>query len=73
MDGLLLESFYDLEELLIALKLIRKISSLPVICQFATEGTGSTHDGIPLDEAFRRLLAAGADVVGFNCRSGPNG
>lgn len=72
-DGLLLESFYDLEELLIALKLIRKISSLPVICQFATEGTGSTHDGIPLDEAFRRLLAAGADVVGFNCRSGPNG
>lgn len=72
-DGLLLESFYDLEELLIALKLIRKVSNLPVICQFATEGTGSTHDGVPLEEAFRRLTAAGADVVGFNCRSGPNG
>ncbi|KPV58657.1 homocysteine methyltransferase [Paenibacillus sp. A3] len=72
-DGLLLESFYDLEEMLIALKLIRKVSELPVICQFATEGTGSTHDGILLTEAFRKLTAAGADVVGFNCRSGPNG
>ncbi|WP_090668138.1 bifunctional homocysteine S-methyltransferase/methylenetetrahydrofolate reductase [Paenibacillus tianmuensis] len=72
-DGLLLESFYDLEEMLIALKLIRKVSELPVICQFATEGTGSTHDGILLTEALRMLTAAGADVVGFNCRSGPNG
>ncbi|MCP3771780.1 bifunctional homocysteine S-methyltransferase/methylenetetrahydrofolate reductase [Paenibacillus sp. MZ04-78.2] len=72
-DGLLLESFYDLEEMLIALKLIRKVSELPVICQFATEGTGSTHDGILLTEAIRMLTAAGADVVGFNCQSGPNG
>ncbi|UUZ95843.1 bifunctional homocysteine S-methyltransferase/methylenetetrahydrofolate reductase [Paenibacillus sp. P25] len=72
-DGSLLESFYDLEEMLIALKLIRKASNLPVICQFASEGTGSTHDGIPLTEAFRRLIEEGADAVGFNCRSGPVG
>nr|WP_284638922.1 bifunctional homocysteine S-methyltransferase/methylenetetrahydrofolate reductase [Paenibacillus chinjuensis] len=72
-DGLLLESFYDLEELLLALKLIRKVSSIPVICQFATEGTGMTHDGIPLEEAFDKLKQHGADVIGFNCRSGPNG
>lgn len=72
-DGLLLETFFDLEEMLLALKLIRKISSLPVICQFATEGAGATMDGVPLPEAFSKLLAAGADVVGFNCRSGPNG
>lgn len=72
-DGLLLETFYDLEEMMIALKLIRSISALPVICQFATEGTGTTHDGVPLQEAFRRLVENGADVVGFNCRSGPIG
>jgi homocysteine S-methyltransferase len=72
-DGLLLETFYDLEELLLALKIIRKASSLPVICQFATEGTGTTQDGFTLQEAFARLKDAGADVVGFNCRSGPNG
>jgi methionine synthase I (cobalamin-dependent)/5,10-methylenetetrahydrofolate reductase len=72
-DGLLLESFYDLEELLLALKIIRKLSDLPVICQFATEGTGTTHDGFTLEDAFSKLKQNGADVVGFNCRSGPNG
>ncbi|PZE22879.1 bifunctional homocysteine S-methyltransferase/methylenetetrahydrofolate reductase [Paenibacillus xerothermodurans] len=72
-DGLLLESFYDLEEMLLALQMIRKLSPLPVICQFATEGTGVTHDGFTLHEAFLQLQHHGADVVGFNCRSGPNG
>ncbi|MCZ8511417.1 bifunctional homocysteine S-methyltransferase/methylenetetrahydrofolate reductase [Paenibacillus filicis] len=72
-DGILLESFYDLEELLIAVKLIRRISTLPVICQFASEGTGTTQDGIALQDAFHMLLDSGADVVGFNCRSGPVG
>ncbi|MFC0216058.1 bifunctional homocysteine S-methyltransferase/methylenetetrahydrofolate reductase [Paenibacillus chartarius] len=72
-DGVLLETFYDLEELLLALKLVRRTSDLPVIGQFATDGTGSTQDGVPLHEAFLRLRDAGADVVGFNCRSGPNG
>lgn len=72
-DGLLLETFYDLEEMRIALKIIRKLSDLPVICQFATEGTEMTQDGYPLTEAFRILREEGADVIGFNCRSGPNG
>ncbi|MDD9270173.1 bifunctional homocysteine S-methyltransferase/methylenetetrahydrofolate reductase [Paenibacillus sp. GCM10023248] len=72
-DGLLLETFYDLEELQLALRIIRSMSGLPVICQFANEGTGSTQDGVPLQEAFLRLQDDGADVIGFNCRVGPNG
>ncbi|NEW05454.1 bifunctional homocysteine S-methyltransferase/methylenetetrahydrofolate reductase [Paenibacillus sp. SYP-B3998] len=72
-DGLLLETFYDLEELQLALRIIRSMSQLPVICQFANEGTGSTQDGVPLQEAFERLRDGGADVIGFNCRVGPNG
>lgn len=72
-DGLLLESFYDLEEMLLALKAIRERSDIPVICQFATEGTGTTHDGVSLVDAFIKLRDSGADVVGFNCQSGPNG
>lgn len=71
-DGLLLETFFDLEELSLALSLIRQRSDIPVICQFAVEDTVRTNDGVPLAEAFRRLKAEGADVVGFNCRSGPN-
>lgn len=72
-DGLMLETFYDLEELQLALRIIRGMSDLPVICQFANEGTGSTQDGVPLQEAFLRLRDEGADVIGFNCRVGPNG
>ncbi|MCR8641720.1 bifunctional homocysteine S-methyltransferase/methylenetetrahydrofolate reductase [Paenibacillus sp. N1-5-1-14] len=72
-DGFILETFFDLEELELALKLVRDVTDLPVVCQFAVEGTLTTHDGVPLQEAFDRLAAAGADVIGFNCRSGPHG
>jgi len=72
-DGMLLETFYDLDELLLALRAIRRESQLPVICQLAVEDSGRTQDGFPLGEAFRRLEAEGADVAGFNCVSGPNG
>ncbi|RED65907.1 bifunctional homocysteine S-methyltransferase/methylenetetrahydrofolate reductase [Cohnella lupini] len=72
-DGLLLETFFDLEELSLALSIIRKKSDISVICQFAVEDAERTHDGTPLPEAFRRLKGEGADVIGFNCRSGPNG
>ncbi len=72
-DGILLETFYDLDEILLALQITRKFSSLPVICQLAMEDVGRTSDGILVSEAFEQLIAAGADVVGFNCRTGPNG
>ncbi|MFF2484136.1 bifunctional homocysteine S-methyltransferase/methylenetetrahydrofolate reductase [Paenibacillus sp. NPDC058071] len=72
-DGLLLETFYDFDEMLLALSVARKLSDVPVICQFSAEDVGRTQDGTPLHEAFTRLTQAGADVVGFNCRTGPNG
>lgn len=72
-DGILLETFYDLEEIRIALKIVRDLSNVPVICQFATEGISRTQDGFTMAEAFDLLLKEGADVIGFNCRSGPNG
>ncbi|TJY43262.1 bifunctional homocysteine S-methyltransferase/methylenetetrahydrofolate reductase [Cohnella pontilimi] len=71
-DGLLLETFFDFEEMSMALALIRKRSDLPVICQFAVENAARTADGVPLADAFARLKDEGADVIGFNCRSGPN-
>ena len=70
-DGLLLETFFDLEEMRLVLRLVREQSDLPVICQFAVEDSGRTHDGVMLNEAFHLLQDEGADVVGFNCRSGP--
>jgi len=72
-DGILLETFYDLDELLIALRQVRERSDTTVICQLAAVGTELLYSGLPIAEAFRRLEAAGADAVGFNCESGPNG
>ncbi|MGF7048504.1 homocysteine S-methyltransferase [Paenibacillus sp. DS2015] len=72
-DGLLLETFYDVEELVLALSIVRKMSDLPTICQFAVEDVARTLDGYAMPEAFRIVQQAGADVIGFNCRTGPNG
>ena len=72
-DGIFLETFYDLEEIRLALQIIRERSNVTVICQFAAEGTGMTQDGVPWIQAFTQLQDEGTDVVGFNCHSGPNG
>lgn len=72
-DGLLLETFYDLDEMLLALRIARAASDVPVICQFAVEDVGRSQGGNGMKSAFDQLQDAGADVVGFNCRSGPNG
>nr|WP_229521551.1 bifunctional homocysteine S-methyltransferase/methylenetetrahydrofolate reductase [Paenibacillus monticola] len=72
-DGIMLETFYDVEELHLALRTVRKISALPVICQLAVDESARTLDGLTLPEAFRILEGDGADIIGFNCRTGPNG
>ncbi|WP_199617823.1 bifunctional homocysteine S-methyltransferase/methylenetetrahydrofolate reductase [Paenibacillus alkalitolerans] len=72
-DGIMLETFYDVKEALIALRLARKLTDTPVVCQLAIETGGATQDGVPLQQAFRMLRDEGADVVGFNCRIGPYG
>ncbi|WP_068785090.1 bifunctional homocysteine S-methyltransferase/methylenetetrahydrofolate reductase [Paenibacillus phocaensis] len=72
-DALLFETFYDLEEMRIALERGRKLTDIPVICQFAVDQIGRTLDGFTIPEAFGILLQEGADVLGFNCHSGPKG
>lgn len=70
-DGLILETFLDVEELLLALEVIRPLTKLPLIAQLATLEVGRTRDGYSLTEAFSQLRAAGADITGLNCRLGP--
>jgi len=72
-DALILETFYDLREMRIALGRARHLTSLPVVCQFAVDQLGRTLDGYSIEEAFSILQAEGADALGFNCHSGPKG
>ncbi|HNY72180.1 MAG TPA: bifunctional homocysteine S-methyltransferase/methylenetetrahydrofolate reductase [Syntrophales bacterium] len=70
-DGLILETFLDLEELLLALQTLRPRTDLPIIAQLACMEVGKTRDGHSVTEAFRILTDAGADIIGLNCRLGP--
>ncbi|SFS31343.1 homocysteine S-methyltransferase [Marininema halotolerans] len=70
-DGITLETFLDLEELLLSLEEIRTLTSTPIFANLALIEVGQTRDGYPLTEAFAALEKAGADGVGLNCRLGP--
>ena len=71
-DAILLETFLDLDELLLALGVARELTTLPVIAQLSLIDLEVTRDGTPVAQAFTQLRDQGADVVGLNCRFGPN-
>ncbi|WP_107727868.1 bifunctional homocysteine S-methyltransferase/methylenetetrahydrofolate reductase [Desmospora activa] len=70
-DGLILETFIDLKELVLALETIRPLTDVPVLCNLAMVEVGRTRDGHLLSDAFQVLQQKGADAVGLNCRLGP--
>ncbi|WP_227396905.1 bifunctional homocysteine S-methyltransferase/methylenetetrahydrofolate reductase [Jeotgalibacillus aurantiacus] len=70
-DGLLFETYYDLEELSAVLEIARKETDLPLITQISVQEPGVMQNGTSVAEALLRLEQAGADVVGLNCRQGP--
>ncbi|MBT2679468.1 bifunctional homocysteine S-methyltransferase/methylenetetrahydrofolate reductase [Bacillus sp. ISL-35] len=71
-DGLLLETFYDMEEIETVLEIARKETDLPIIAQVSLQEIGIMQDQTPLQEVFNRLEELGADIVGLNCRLGPH-
>ncbi|OQM46571.1 bifunctional homocysteine S-methyltransferase/methylenetetrahydrofolate reductase [Anoxybacillus sp. UARK-01] len=70
-DGILLETYYDLEELQTVLAIARKETTLPIIAHVTLHGVGVLQDGTPLSDALSQLEQLGADVVGLNCHLGP--
>jgi homocysteine S-methyltransferase len=66
-----LETFLDNKELEIALGAKMELSKAPVVCSLACEQEGRLPSGLTLTEAFRKLTALGADIVGVNCLNGP--
>jgi len=68
-DFILSETNDYVGEALIGLEVIRE-HGLPAVVVFAST-IDRTVDGFELEEACKRLEAAGADVVGLNCSRGP--
>jgi 5-methyltetrahydrofolate--homocysteine methyltransferase len=69
-DGLVIETMFDLREALCALRACKETSSLPVIVSIAFQtdkNGGRTMMGDAAEQCARQLTDAGADVIGANC------
>ncbi|MFB6765981.1 MULTISPECIES: bifunctional homocysteine S-methyltransferase/methylenetetrahydrofolate reductase [Bacillus] len=69
--GLLLETYYDIEEAKAVLEIARKETALPIVMNVSMHEQGVLQDGTPLKDGLSELSSLGADVVGINCRLGP--
>lgn len=70
-DGLLLETYYDFEELTATLNVLRAKTNIPIIAQVSMHEPGVLQNGMSLNNALHELEILGADIVGVNCRLGP--
>lgn len=70
-DGIMLETYYDLDELIMVLDIAREITDIPIIANVSMHEAGNMENGMPLAKALQELEKHGADVVGINCRLGP--
>ncbi|MBN9390570.1 MAG: bifunctional homocysteine S-methyltransferase/methylenetetrahydrofolate reductase [Chloroflexi bacterium] len=72
-DFILLETFYDYQQMVHALSVAKTITDLPVVAQMTFSEEGHTFSGHTPLEAVTMLKARGADVIGLNCHVGPQG
>ncbi len=70
-DGFVLETFSDLNELEQAFRSVRELTELPVMAQITVGDDGSTSYGTLPEVAAWTMSDWGADVVGLNCSVGP--
>ena len=72
-DGFILETFSDLDEIHAALRAVRSACDLPAITQMTIGTDGLTHYGTDPETFAKQLAEWGADVIGVNCSVGPAG
>jgi homocysteine S-methyltransferase len=70
-DIILLETFQDPEELLLALRVAKSATALPVMTLLAVPESGRLPGGAWVGDVLESLGGAGADIVGLNCVNGP--
>jgi methionine synthase I (cobalamin-dependent)/5,10-methylenetetrahydrofolate reductase len=70
---LMLETFLDFDELLLALEVKKSVgATIPVICSLVCNPEGRLPNGMEIGDAFRALRGLGADITGANCLNGPH-
>ncbi len=70
-DLFILETFSNLEEVLLAIDAVRSFSRLPIVTQLTFTEEGTTHGDIRPRDAAIRLKEKNVQMVGANCTLGP--
>ena len=70
-DGIILETFSDLNELHQAFLATRRLSEIPIFCQITIGEDGRTSYGTAPDAVAAEVTGWGAEVIGVNCSVGP--
>src|SRR5437899_2527980 len=66
-DGFILETFSDVDEIHEALRAVRSLSDLPVIAQMTIGDDGLTHYGTAPETFAQQLIGWGVDAGGLHC------
>ncbi len=69
-DLFMVETFYDLEELVDAIEAVRSVSSLPIVALLTFDEGAETLSGVHAREAAERLLACDVAAIGANHGAG---
>ncbi|HSL64223.1 MAG TPA: homocysteine S-methyltransferase family protein, partial [Gaiellaceae bacterium] len=70
-DLFMVETFYDLDELVTAVAAVRSVSSLPIVALMTFDADGQTLGGVSARDAVERLSPLGLAAVGANHGAGP--
>ena len=70
-DLFVLETFFDVDELVIAIQAVRASSSLPIVALLAFDEDAETLAGVPASLAAARLADFELAAIGANCGIGP--
>jgi methionine synthase / methylenetetrahydrofolate reductase(NADPH) len=70
-DLFMVETFFDLDELVVAVEAVRSVSSLPIVALLTFDDEAEVTGGIGADHAAQRLAGLGVAAIGTNHGAGP--
>lgn len=66
-DLIVIETQYDLGEAEAAVRAVRSVTSLPLVCSFSYDRGTKTMMGVSPSKSARALSESGIDLIGINC------
>ena len=70
-DLFMVETFFDLDELVVAVEAVRSVSSLPIVALLTFDDEAEVTGGVDAAAAARRLAELGVAAIGTNHGAGP--